>query len=82
MIETTGGWPGAPPPVTPVAPGVADPPIVVSEGFTVEPQGRLVRPSQRPGLGIEINESEVKKHPFEQEIVLREFYSDGSVGDW
>ena len=55
---------------------------VVREGFTVEPKGRIVRPSQRPGLGIEINEAEVKKHPFQQEIVLREFYADGSVGDW
>jgi galactonate dehydratase len=55
---------------------------VVSEGFTVEKQGRIVRPSSRPGLGIEINETEVKKHPFQQEIVLREFYADGSVGDW
>ena len=55
---------------------------VVSEGFTVEPKGRIVRPHDRPGLGIEINEAEVKKHPFEQEIVLREFYADGSVGDW
>jgi galactonate dehydratase len=55
---------------------------VVSEGFTVEPKGRLVRPSQRSGLGIEIDENEVRKHPFEQEIVLREFHADGSIGDW
>jgi galactonate dehydratase len=55
---------------------------VVSEGFTVEPQGRLVRPSRRPGLGIEINEAEVKKHPFQQELLQRVFYTDGSVGDW
>jgi galactonate dehydratase len=55
---------------------------IVREGFTVEPKGRLVRPSQKPGLGIEIDEAEVKKHPFQQEIVLREFYADGSVGDW
>ena len=55
---------------------------VVSEGFAVEPQGRIVRPSQRPGLGIEINEAEVKKHPFQQEILQRVFYPDGSVGDW
>jgi len=55
---------------------------VVSEGFVVEPQGRTVRPSTRPGLGIEINEAEVRKHPFEQEIPQRVFYSDGSVGDW
>jgi len=55
---------------------------VVSEGFTVEAKGRVVRPNQRPGLGIEINEEEVKKHPFQQEILQRSFYADGSVGDW
>ena len=55
---------------------------VVSEGFTVEREGRIVRPSTRPGLGIEINEAELKKHPFEQELPQRSFYADGSVGDW
>ena len=35
-----------------------------------------------PGLGITINEDEVKKHPFQQEIVLREFSPDGAVTDW
>jgi galactonate dehydratase len=55
---------------------------VVSEGFVVEKKGRVVFPNQRPGLGIEINEQEVRKHPFEQEILQRSFYKDGSVGDW
>ncbi|MCA9201516.1 MAG: mandelate racemase/muconate lactonizing enzyme family protein, partial [Planctomycetales bacterium] len=55
---------------------------VVSEGFIVEPQGRLVRPNTRPGLGIEIDEAEVRKHPFQQELPQRVFYTDGSVGDW
>lgn len=55
---------------------------VVSEGFTVDAKTRTVKPSTRPGLGIEINEDEVAKHPFEQEILQRSFYSDGSVGDW
>lgn len=55
---------------------------VVSEGFTVEPEGRIVRPSNRPGLGIEINEAQVRKHPFQQELLQRSFYADGSVGDW
>lgn len=55
---------------------------VVSEGFSVERQGRIVRPSARPGLGIEIDENELKKHPFEQEVLQRTFYKDGSVGDW
>jgi galactonate dehydratase len=55
---------------------------VVQEGFTIDPVGRLVRPNMRPGLGIEINEREVAKHPFEQEILQRVYYRDGSVGDW
>jgi galactonate dehydratase len=55
---------------------------VVSEGFTVERAGRIVRPNTRPGLGIEINETEVKKHPFQQELQQRTFHADGSVGDW
>jgi galactonate dehydratase len=55
---------------------------VVSEGFTVEREGRIVRPNTKPGLGIEINEAEAKKHPFEQELLQRVFYRDGGVGDW
>jgi len=55
---------------------------VVTESFTVEKRGRLVRPGTRPGLGIEINEEEVKRHPFQQEVLQRAFYKDGSVGDW
>ncbi len=55
---------------------------VVTEGFTVEKVGRIVRPNTRPGLGIEINEAEVRRHPFQQEILQRVFLSDGSVGDW
>jgi galactonate dehydratase len=55
---------------------------VVEEGFTIEPKGRLVRPNTRPGLGITINEAEVRKHPFQQELAQRVFYRDGSVGDW
>jgi galactonate dehydratase len=54
----------------------------IVEGFVVEEEGRVVRPGTRPGLGIEINEAEVAKHPFEQEILQRTFYRDGSVGDW
>ncbi|MHC5544373.1 enolase C-terminal domain-like protein, partial [Singulisphaera rosea] len=55
---------------------------VVREGFTVEKLGRIVRPSQLPGLGIEIDEDVVAKHPFQQELPQRSFYPDGSVGDW
>jgi galactonate dehydratase len=55
---------------------------VVKEGFQVDPKTRTVRPSSRPGLGIEIDEAEVRKHPFQQELLQRSFYADGSVGDW
>ncbi|MFP6620986.1 MAG: enolase C-terminal domain-like protein [Pirellulaceae bacterium] len=55
---------------------------VVTEGFQVQPEGRLVFPNQRPGLGIELDEAEIARHPFEQELAQRVFYRDGSVGDW
>jgi len=55
---------------------------IVKEGFQVDPKTRTVRPSTRPGLGIEIDEAEVRKHPFQQELLQRTFYADGSVGDW
>ncbi|MBE7467331.1 MAG: galactonate dehydratase [Planctomycetes bacterium] len=55
---------------------------VVKEGFVVESKGRLVRPNTRPGLGIEIDEDEVRKHPFQQEVLQRSFNPDGSVTDW
>ncbi len=55
---------------------------VVQEGFEVDPSTRTVKPNQKPGLGIEINEDEVRKHPFEQELPQRVYYQDGSVGDW
>lgn len=55
---------------------------VVSESFVVEEKGRLVRPGTRPGLGIEINEKEIAKHPFEQEVLQRSFAQDGAVIDW
>ncbi|MFI4876333.1 MAG: galactonate dehydratase [Blastopirellula sp. JB062] len=55
---------------------------VVDEGFQIDPKTRTVQPNQRPGLGININEEEIKRHPFQQELLQRVFYADGSVGDW
>ena len=55
---------------------------IVKEALAVEPKGRIVRPNQRPGLGIEIDEEQVRRHPFQQELPQRVFYPDGSVGDW
>jgi galactonate dehydratase len=47
-----------------------------------EKKGRIVFPATKPGLGVEINEAEIAKHPFQPEILQRVFYADGSVGDW
>lgn len=55
---------------------------IVTEGFTIEPKGQIVYPNTKPGLGIEINEDEIKKHPFKQEVLQRTFYKDNSIGDW
>lgn len=55
---------------------------IVSEEFVVEREGRIVRAGKRPGLGIEIDEDEVRRHPFQPEIPQRVFYPDSSVGDW
>jgi galactonate dehydratase len=55
---------------------------VVDEAHAIDLETRTVRPGTRPGLGIEINEAEVKKHPFQQEVLQRSFYKDGSIGDW
>jgi galactonate dehydratase len=42
----------------------------------------LVGPSDRPGLGVEVDLDAVARHPFQQELPQRVFYADGSVGDW
>ena len=55
---------------------------VVQEGFQLDKKTRTVTPNTLPGLGVTINEEEVRKHPFEQEVLQRVFYSDGGIGDW
>jgi galactonate dehydratase len=40
-------------------------------------------PLDAPGLGIEVNEQEAAKHPFEQETLQQMvFHDDGSVAEW
>lgn len=36
----------------------------------------------KPGLGIEIDEKEAAKHPFQNEVVMNYFHRDGTVADW
>ncbi len=55
---------------------------VVKEGFQIDLRTRTVRPGPAPGLGIELDEVEIGRHPFQQEIPQRVFYGDGSAGDW
>lgn len=55
---------------------------IVTWGFEIEKEGRIVRPNTKPGLGVEIDEDEVAKHPFKQELLQRSYYADGAVGDW
>ena len=55
---------------------------VVETGCTIDETTRTVTPNTRPGLGVKINEDDVKKPPFEQAIPKRVFNQDGSVGDW
>jgi galactonate dehydratase len=49
-------------------------PIQVQDGYVI--------PSERPGLGVEVNEEEAQKHPFQQEVLVRYWHNDGSVADW
>jgi len=55
---------------------------IVREGFRVDHRTRTVQPAQAPGLGIELDEAQIAKHPFQQELPQRVFYRDGSAGDW
>jgi galactonate dehydratase len=55
---------------------------VVTDSHEIVHDGRYAKPHSRPGLGIEINEKEVAKHPFQPELLQRVFYPDGAVGDW
>lgn len=44
--------------------------------------GGHVLPPRRPGIGLEVNEKEAAKHPYQPEIQVRLFHPDGSVADW
>ena len=55
---------------------------VVQDHHALNKNNRTVTASNKPGLGVDIDETAIKKHPFEQELPQQVFYADGSVGDW
>jgi galactonate dehydratase len=48
----------------------------------VEVNTGTARPPSRRGLGVDINEREAAKHPFQPEVTMAYFHKDGSVADW
>ncbi len=55
---------------------------IVDEGYSIDLSNRQVAPNTRPGLGVVVDEHEIRKHPFAQEVSQSVTYTDGSVGDW
>jgi len=53
---------------------------VVMESMPVE--NGYVLPPTTLGLGVDVNEIEAAKHPFEQEVLMQWWHQDGSVADW
>jgi L-alanine-DL-glutamate epimerase-like enolase superfamily enzyme len=53
---------------------------VVTEPVNME--GGVYHAPTAPGLGIDINETEAAKHPYEPEVPMAYFHKDGSVADW
>jgi galactonate dehydratase len=45
-------------------------------------EGSTAQLPTAPGLGIEVDEKQAAKHPFQQEPLMRYFHPDGSVADW
>jgi galactonate dehydratase len=48
----------------------------------ISTEGAIAHAPTRPGLGIDINEKEAAKHPYQAEITMPHFHRDGSVADW
>lgn len=53
---------------------------VVGAGLPVE--NGFILPPTAPGLGIEVDEDEAAKHPFQQEVLMQWWHDDGAVADW
>ncbi len=55
---------------------------IARDAHPIERDGMRAGPTDRPGLGVEIDLDVVARHPFQPELAQRVFYPDGSVGDW
>ena len=55
---------------------------IVQHSYTTQKAGRLIFPHESPGLGIEVNEDAILRHPYEPELLQRVFHPDGAIGDW
>jgi len=55
---------------------------VVQDHHALNSRNRTVVATDKPGLGVEVNETAIAKYPFQQELPQQVFYPDGSVGDW
>jgi len=53
---------------------IAGPPMKIVDGH--------VHPSDRPGLGVEVNEKACAKHPYQESKYMQFFHPDGSIADW
>lgn len=53
---------------------VVDNPVLSIGGTVGLPAG--------PGWGIEVDEKEAAKYPFQQEMLMQPYHNDGSVADW
>jgi galactonate dehydratase len=52
---------------------VVDAPLLIKDGY--------VYPSDRPGIGVEVDEKSAARYPYQPEVLQRDFHPDGSVAD-
>jgi galactonate dehydratase len=52
---------------------VVDTPLHIVDGYAY--------PSDRPGIGVEVDETSAARYPYQPEVLQRDFYPDGSVAD-
>ncbi|MDQ6794660.1 MAG: galactonate dehydratase [Chloroflexota bacterium] len=53
---------------------IVDEPLVIARG--------VARPPDRPGIGVELDEDEAARHPYQPEQPMRRALVDGTLADW